>query len=97
MPHVQSRFVSMRSRVRSAACSSVHVFCVARSSGFNRLHAFMLCLVLCGLQLSFFIGRGMLKELTMEVVVGGLYLGINWRIRWAYSSRNYVNNFPFDY
>ncbi len=22
-----------------------------------------------------------------------LYLDVNWKIRWAYSSRNYVNNF----
>ncbi len=41
-----SRFGSMRSRVRSAACSSVHVFCVvARSSCFiGCVHS---CYVLC--------------------------------------------------
>ncbi len=48
-------------RVRSAAHSLVHVCCVcvcgvARSSCFYRLRAFMLCLVLCGTQLVFFIG-----------------------------------------
>ncbi len=35
------------------------------------------------------------KELTTEVVRGSLlYLDINWKIRWAYSSRNYVNIVP---
>ncbi len=34
------------------------------------------------------------KELTTEVVRGCLlYLDVNWKFRWAYSSRNYVNNF----
>ncbi len=38
--------------------SSVHVclFCVAPSSSFYRLGAFMLCLVLCGTQLVYFFG-----------------------------------------
>ncbi len=56
--HVLSLCGSVQSRVRSAACSSVpmHCVCVARSSCFYRVRAFMLCLVLCGLQLVFFIG-----------------------------------------
>ncbi len=53
--HVLSRCVSVRSRVR-ALLSMCVVFCVARSSCFYRLRAFMLCLVLCGTQLMYFIG-----------------------------------------
>ncbi len=26
-----------------------------------------------------------------------LYLDVNWKIRWAYSSRNYVNNFTYHF
>ncbi len=54
-----SRFRSMRSRVRSAACSSVHVCCVlccCMQFMFYRLLEFMLYLVLCGTQLVFFMG-----------------------------------------
>ncbi len=56
MLHVLSCYVSVWSRVRSAVHSSVHVFCVAHSSWYYWLRAFMLCLVLCGTQLVFFIG-----------------------------------------
>ncbi len=54
--HVLSCYVSVWSRVRSAGHSSVHVFCVAHSLWYYWLRAFMLCLVLCGTQLVFFIG-----------------------------------------
>ncbi len=75
--HVLSLCVSVRSRVCSAARSSVHVCfvvlhtvcvfigcvhscyilcCVACSLCFYRLRAFMLYLVLCGMQLVYFIG-----------------------------------------
>ncbi len=53
--HVLSRFGSMQSRVRSAACSSVHVCCCMQFV-FYRLRAFMLCLVVCGTQLVFLMG-----------------------------------------
>ncbi len=56
---VLSHFVSVRSLIRSAACSSVHVcyvMCCCRQFVFYRLHAFMLCFVLCGMQLVYFIG-----------------------------------------
>ncbi len=49
---VLSHCVSVRSRVRSAARSSVHV-CYTQFV-FYWMHAFMLCLVLCGTQLVFF-------------------------------------------
>ncbi len=46
-----------RARIRLAVRSPVHVSCVvARSSCFYRLRAFMLCIVLCGTQLVYFIG-----------------------------------------
>ncbi len=35
------------------------------------------------------------KELTTEMVRGVFILDINWKIRWAYSSRNYINNFTW--
>ncbi len=55
--HVLSHCVSVQSRVHSAVRSSVHEICgVARSSCFYRLHAFMLCLVLSGTQLVYFMG-----------------------------------------
>ncbi len=53
--HVLSHCVSVRSRVRSLFCPRVFC-CVAHSLCFYRLRAFMLCLVLCGTQLVFFIG-----------------------------------------
>ncbi len=53
--HVLSRFGSMQSRVRSAACSSVYVCCCMQFV-FYRLRAFMLCLVVCGTQLVFLMG-----------------------------------------
>ncbi len=53
--HVLSCCVSVRSRVRLAVHSPVHGSCGARSSFFYRLRAFMLCLVLCGTQLVYFI------------------------------------------
>ncbi len=59
MLHVLSCFVSMRSEVHSAACSSVHMCCVlccCTQFVFYQLRAFMLCLVLCGTQLVFFMG-----------------------------------------
>ncbi len=55
--HSRSMFcLVVWSRVCLAVHSSVHVFCVACSSCFYRLCAFMLWLVLCGTQLVFFIG-----------------------------------------
>ncbi len=56
---VLSHCVSVRSRVHSAAFSSVHVcyvMCCCRQFVFYRLRAFMLCFVLCGMQLVYFIG-----------------------------------------
>ncbi len=55
---VLSHCLSVRSRVRSATCSSVHVCCVLCCTQFMfyRLRAFLLCLVLCGTQLVYFIG-----------------------------------------
>ncbi len=55
--HVLSLCVSVRSWVRSAALFCPRVFCcVAHSSCFYRLRAFMLYLVLCGTQLVYVIG-----------------------------------------
>ncbi len=58
--HVPSHCVSVRLEfARPRALLSTCVVCVcgvARSSCFYRLRAFMLCLVLCGTQLVFFIG-----------------------------------------
>ncbi len=49
--------VSARSRVRSAPRTLVHVcFVVLHAVRVSMLRAFMLCLVLCGSQLVFFIG-----------------------------------------
>ncbi len=36
---------------------------------------------------------GMPKDPTGSGKRLTLYLDVNWKIRWAYSSRNYVNNF----
>ncbi len=57
--HVLSRFLQacgLESARPCALLSTSVVFCVADSSCFIRLCAFMLYLVLCGMQLLFFIG-----------------------------------------
>ncbi len=53
--HSRSMFCLEFARPR-ALLSTCVVFCVARSSCFYRLRAFMLCIVLCGTQLMYFIG-----------------------------------------
>ncbi len=56
-PHSVSLCECAVSSSLSRALFCPRVFCgVARCSCFYRLHAFMLCLVLCGTQLVFFVG-----------------------------------------
>ncbi len=54
---VSCRGSDTRAPCSVSLCECPRVFCgVARCSCFYRLHAFMLCFVLCGTQLVFFIG-----------------------------------------
>ncbi len=66
------------SLVRALLCP--RVFCVvARSSCFYRLRAFMLCLLLCGTQLVFFIGAcfhvvmSCVKTRLMSILISDLF------------------------
>ncbi len=66
-----SRFGSMRSRVRSAACSSVHVCCVllcCTQFMFYLLLEFMLYLVLCGTARSLFFSWAACFHVVMSCV-----------------------------